>query len=171
MACTPEQISACKVYGNLDRTFRKSIFLLYPTACSRLTEDLYRRRGLLDDKGNPAESASRLDASNVAPFIVWLGSSESANVTGRVFGVRGDTIVVAEGSSAGPTCGGLLRRWVLQSRSLWPRHCRTHPQAGSLQRFGDLTSLEAMGIRINALFGWSGHYLTKAASAALLHSA
>jgi hypothetical protein len=39
------------------------------------------------------------------------------------------------------------------------------------KRFGDLTSLEAMGIRINALFGWSGHYLTKAASAALLHSA
>jgi hypothetical protein len=33
---------------------------------------------------------------------VWLGSSQSAGVTGRVFNVRGGHISVAEGWIAGP---------------------------------------------------------------------
>ncbi|MGH9169753.1 MAG: SDR family oxidoreductase [Acidimicrobiales bacterium] len=39
---------------------------------------------------------------NIAPLVVWLGSSESAGVTGRVFNVRGGHISVAEGWRAGP---------------------------------------------------------------------
>ena len=34
--------------------------------------------------------------------MVWLGSSESAAITGRVFNVQGDHISVAEGWVAGP---------------------------------------------------------------------
>ena len=34
---------------------------------------------------------------NVAPLVVWLGSNESAGVTGRVFNVSGGHIGVAKG--------------------------------------------------------------------------
>ncbi|MGO4314042.1 hypothetical protein AB4Z35_30115, partial [Pseudomonas sp. KB_15] len=43
-----------------------------------------------------------LDAGNVAPLVVWLGSTQSSTITGRVFGVRGGAITVAEGWHAGP---------------------------------------------------------------------
>ncbi len=39
---------------------------------------------------------------NVAPLVVWLGSSESREVSGRVFGVAGGEIHVAEGWQVGP---------------------------------------------------------------------
>jgi NAD(P)-dependent dehydrogenase (short-subunit alcohol dehydrogenase family) len=40
---------------------------------------------------------------NVSPLVVWLGSTQSADVTGRVFNVAGGTISVAEGWSHGPS--------------------------------------------------------------------
>jgi hypothetical protein len=40
---------------------------------------------------------------NVAPLVVWLGSVESAGVTGRVFEVEGGKIGVADGWRHGPT--------------------------------------------------------------------
>ena len=43
------------------------------------------------------------DPANVAPLVVWLGSPESKDVTGRVFGVGGGTISVAEGWRRGPS--------------------------------------------------------------------
>jgi len=42
------------------------------------------------------------EAGNIAPLVVWLGSAESADITGRVFNVQGGTISVAEGWVAGP---------------------------------------------------------------------
>jgi hypothetical protein len=38
----------------------------------------------------------------IAPLVVWLGSPESRGITGRVFGVSGGQITVAEGWHAGP---------------------------------------------------------------------
>jgi hypothetical protein len=43
------------------------------------------------------------DAENVAPLVVWLGSSESRGVTGRLFLVSGGRISVGEGWRRGPT--------------------------------------------------------------------
>src|SRR5918912_1380230 len=43
-----------------------------------------------------------MDPSNVSPLVVWLGSAESKDVTGRVFNVRGGYVSVAEGWVAGP---------------------------------------------------------------------
>lgn len=40
---------------------------------------------------------------NVAPLVVWLGSEESAEVTGHVFEVEGGKITIATGWRAGPT--------------------------------------------------------------------
>ena len=70
-----------------------------PAALTRMTENL----GL----GDPSvvrkpEDFDPLDPGNIAPLVVWLGSSESAEITGRVFNVQGDHISVAEGWVAGP---------------------------------------------------------------------
>jgi NAD(P)-dependent dehydrogenase (short-subunit alcohol dehydrogenase family) len=70
---------------------------IYPTAKSRLTEELFKSKGMVGDGG-----FDPFDAGNVAPLIVWLGSTESGSVSGRVFGVRGGNITVAEGWHAGP---------------------------------------------------------------------
>ena len=55
--------------------------------------------------GSEPEPAS-FDAfapENVSPLVVWLGSAQSAGVTGRVFNVAGGAISVAEGWSHGPS--------------------------------------------------------------------
>jgi NAD(P)-dependent dehydrogenase (short-subunit alcohol dehydrogenase family) len=69
-----------------------------PGAQTRMTENLRPDR--------PALKADEFDArhpDNVAPLVVWLGSPESAGITGRVFNVAGGRISVAEGWNAGPT--------------------------------------------------------------------
>ncbi|ABM58669.1 SDR family NAD(P)-dependent oxidoreductase [Verminephrobacter eiseniae] len=74
---------------------------IYPTAMSRLTEDLFKS-GRLDPKARGGPGFDPLDAANVAPLVVWLGSVSSQGVTGRVFGAKGGRITVAEGWHAGP---------------------------------------------------------------------
>ena len=48
------------------------------------------------------EEFDPFDPGNIAPLVVWLGSPESAAITGRVFNVQGGNIRVAEGWVAGP---------------------------------------------------------------------
>src|SRR3954452_5545760 len=43
-----------------------------------------------------------MDPSNVSPLVVWLGSVESDDVTGRVFENEGGLVVVADGWNRGP---------------------------------------------------------------------
>ena len=42
-------------------------------------------------------SFDAMDPANVSPLVVWLGSEESAQVSGRVFEVEGGTISVSDG--------------------------------------------------------------------------
>lgn len=42
-------------------------------------------------------SFDAMDPSNISPIVVWLGSTESADVTGRVFEVEGGKLVVCDG--------------------------------------------------------------------------
>ncbi|MCZ4313963.1 SDR family oxidoreductase [Comamonadaceae bacterium G21597-S1] len=74
---------------------------IYPAAVSRLTEELFTRKygGANNDAGGGLDA---LAAANVAPLIAWLGSEQSSGITGRVFGVRGGRITVAEGWHSGP---------------------------------------------------------------------
>jgi NAD(P)-dependent dehydrogenase (short-subunit alcohol dehydrogenase family) len=68
-----------------------------PGALTRMTE------GLRPDR--PEVKPDEFDArspDNIAPLVVWLGSSQSAGITGRVFNVAGGSISVAEGWSPGP---------------------------------------------------------------------
>ena len=67
-----------------------------PAALTRMTEDLVRWTGDNETEWDPR------DPSNIAPLVVWLGSSESKGITGRVFNVKGGYVSVAEGWVAGP---------------------------------------------------------------------
>src|SRR5579872_4978827 len=68
-----------------------------PGALTRMTEGLRPDREQVPE----GEFDSR-SPDNVAPLVVWLASSESAGITGRVFNVAGGSISVAEGWHAGP---------------------------------------------------------------------
>ena len=68
-----------------------------PGALTRMTE------GLRPDRPTPKpEEFDARAPDNIAPLVVWLGSPESRDVTGRVFNVAGGRISVAEGWHAGP---------------------------------------------------------------------
>jgi len=70
-----------------------------PAALTRMTENLGMGTNRPERK---PEEFDPLDPGNIAPLVVWLGSPESKDVTGRVFNVQGDHISVAEGWVAGP---------------------------------------------------------------------
>jgi NAD(P)-dependent dehydrogenase (short-subunit alcohol dehydrogenase family) len=72
-----------------------------PVALTRMTEDLpgfadAAQQALAQTGFNP------FDPANISPLVVWLGSKESAGVTGRVFTVMGGEIGVAETWVKGP---------------------------------------------------------------------
>jgi len=69
-----------------------------PAALTRMTEDLVRWQS----EGEDTPVWDPRDPSNIAPLVVWLGSEQARDVTGRVFNVRGGLVSVAEGWVAGP---------------------------------------------------------------------
>jgi NAD(P)-dependent dehydrogenase (short-subunit alcohol dehydrogenase family) len=81
---------------------------IYPTAMSRLTESVFAGRASTSDDG-----FDPYDAENIAPAVVWLAGPEAAHITGRVFGLRGGRITVAEGWHAGPSVDKDAR-WTLE---------------------------------------------------------
>jgi NAD(P)-dependent dehydrogenase (short-subunit alcohol dehydrogenase family) len=72
-----------------------------PVALTRMTEDL---PGFADAAKQAVEATgfNPFDPANIAPLVVWLGSVESAGITGRVFTVMGGEIGVAETWVKGP---------------------------------------------------------------------
>jgi NAD(P)-dependent dehydrogenase (short-subunit alcohol dehydrogenase family) len=70
-----------------------------PAALTRMTENLGMGAAATEKK---PEEFDPFDPANIAPIVVWLGSPESKDITGRVFNVQGDHISVAEGWVAGP---------------------------------------------------------------------
>jgi NAD(P)-dependent dehydrogenase (short-subunit alcohol dehydrogenase family) len=68
-----------------------------PTALTRMTEDLGMMEGLTE------QQKDELGPDSISPLVVWLGSKQSAGVTGRVFGIFGPKISVAEGWAYGPS--------------------------------------------------------------------
>jgi NAD(P)-dependent dehydrogenase (short-subunit alcohol dehydrogenase family) len=81
--------------GELGR-YGVTVNAIAPTALTRMTEDLGGFEGADD------ATRSALAPENISPLVVWLGSTASASVTGRVFGVTGNRIAVAEGWVYGP---------------------------------------------------------------------
>jgi len=68
-----------------------------PGALTRMTENLNPNRPTVEEG-----AWSPFGPENIAPLVVWLGSPESSEITGRVFNVAGGRISVAEGWAAGP---------------------------------------------------------------------
>jgi len=68
-----------------------------PSARTRMTEGVFMEMMAVPDGGFDA-----MDPANVSPLVVWLGSAESADVSGRVFEVEGGIVSVADGWHHGP---------------------------------------------------------------------
>ncbi len=68
-----------------------------PSARTRMTETVFAEMMATQDADFDA-----MAPENVSPLVVWLGSAESRDVTGKVFEVEGGLIRVAEGWARGP---------------------------------------------------------------------
>ena len=69
-----------------------------PSARTRMTEDVFK-----DMMARPASGFDAMAPENVSPLLVWLGSAEARDVTGRVFEVVGGKLSLADGWREGPT--------------------------------------------------------------------
>jgi NAD(P)-dependent dehydrogenase (short-subunit alcohol dehydrogenase family) len=67
-----------------------------PSARTRMTETVFADMMSTQDKDFDA-----MAPENISPLVVWLGSAESGDVTGRVFEVEGGIVRVAEGWARG----------------------------------------------------------------------
>ncbi|HTR69040.1 MAG TPA: SDR family oxidoreductase [Mycobacteriales bacterium] len=67
-----------------------------PTALTRMTADL----GGFESMDEAAKDS--ISPDKISPLVVWLASTQSAGITGRVFGVTGNRIAVGEGWAYGP---------------------------------------------------------------------
>jgi len=68
-----------------------------PSARTRMTEV-----AMPDMMRAPESGFDAMAPDNVSPLVVWLGSAESKDVTGRVFEVEGGIVSVADGWQHGP---------------------------------------------------------------------
>jgi NAD(P)-dependent dehydrogenase (short-subunit alcohol dehydrogenase family) len=69
-----------------------------PAARTRMTE-----KAFADTMAAPDDGFDAMAPENVSPLVVWLGSVESRDVTGRMFEVDGGRICVTDGWRPGPT--------------------------------------------------------------------
>ena len=68
-----------------------------PSARTRMTETVFA-----DMMRKPESGFDAMDPANVSPLVVWLGSAESSEVTGRVFEISGGKLGLADGWRSGP---------------------------------------------------------------------
>jgi NAD(P)-dependent dehydrogenase (short-subunit alcohol dehydrogenase family) len=69
-----------------------------PAARTRMTADTFA-----EQMAAPAQGFDAMAPENVSPLVVWLGSEDAGDVTGRVFEVDGGRICLADGWRRGPT--------------------------------------------------------------------
>jgi NAD(P)-dependent dehydrogenase (short-subunit alcohol dehydrogenase family) len=65
-----------------------------PVALTRMTENLVQHSEDTD--------TGKLSPDHISPIVVWLGSPESGDITGRVFGVLGNKLIIQEPWVNGP---------------------------------------------------------------------
>lgn len=70
---------------------------LAPSARTRMTEQAFA-----DKMATEGQAFDVMDPANVAPTVVWLGSSASAHVSGCVFELEGGKIMLEDGWREGP---------------------------------------------------------------------
>jgi NAD(P)-dependent dehydrogenase (short-subunit alcohol dehydrogenase family) len=69
-----------------------------PAARTRMTEQTFS-----GTMAAPEDGFDAMAPENVSPLVVWLGSAESREVTGRMFEVDGGRVCVSDGWRPGPT--------------------------------------------------------------------
>ncbi len=79
------------------RRYGVTVNAIAPAARTRMTETVFAEM-----MAKPQEGFDAMAPENVSPLVVWLGSAESRDVTGKVFEVEGGIIRVAEGWAHGP---------------------------------------------------------------------
>jgi len=80
------------------RRYGVQVNAVAPAARTRMTE-----RTFAETMTAPADGFDAMAPENVSPLVVWLGSTASAGVSGRVFEVEGGRITVMEGWRPGPS--------------------------------------------------------------------
>lgn len=70
---------------------------LAPSARTRMTEGAFAEKMATAD-----QAFDTMDPANIAPAVVWLGSTQSAHVTGCVFELEGGKIMIEDGWREGP---------------------------------------------------------------------
>jgi NAD(P)-dependent dehydrogenase (short-subunit alcohol dehydrogenase family) len=70
---------------------------LAPSARTRMTEQAFAEK-----MATEGQSFDAMDPANIAPTVVWLGSAESAHVTGCMFELEGGKIMLEDGWREGP---------------------------------------------------------------------
>lgn len=69
-----------------------------PSARTRMTEEVFAQT-----MAKPGSGFDAMDPENVAPLVAWLASTDSSDVTGRVFEVEGGVIGAVDGFQHGPS--------------------------------------------------------------------
>jgi len=77
--------------------YNVTVNAIAPSARTRMTETVFADMMSTQDSAFDA-----MAAENISPLVVWLGSVESRDVTGKVFELEGGIIRVAEGWARGP---------------------------------------------------------------------
>jgi NAD(P)-dependent dehydrogenase (short-subunit alcohol dehydrogenase family) len=94
-------IAAFTIIGALElERYGVTVNAVSPGAYTRMTDGL---SGVFGIRQPTPEQRDRLSPRWIAPIVVWLASSESSGVTGRVFLASGRSLGLAEGWRAGPT--------------------------------------------------------------------
>lgn len=70
---------------------------LAPSARTRMTEGAFAEK-----MATEGQAFDTMDPANIAPTVVWLGSAQSAHVTGCVFELEGGKIMLEDGWREGP---------------------------------------------------------------------
>src|SRR3954452_23407061 len=77
--------------------YNVTVNAIAPAARTRMTEV-----AMPDMMRAPDDGFDAMAPENVSPLVVWLGSPQSRDVTGRVFEVEGGVVSVADGWQHGP---------------------------------------------------------------------
>ncbi len=72
---------------------------IVPAARTRMTEEVFAATMQAPEDG----AFDAMAPENVSPLVAWLGSADSAGITGRVFEVEGGRIGIADGWQHGPS--------------------------------------------------------------------
>ncbi|WP_298779219.1 SDR family oxidoreductase [uncultured Rhodococcus sp.] len=83
------------------KNYGVSVNAIAPAARTRMT--VGAGGAMAEAMAAPEEGFDAMAPENISPLVVWLGSAEAKDVTGRVFEVEGGKITVAEGWRHGPS--------------------------------------------------------------------